>query len=127
MGPYKELFDTYMECNATTTLIRNCSNSKIIRIGTIKVMMLDGIVRTMTNVKHFLKLTKILIFFGTLRIMGYNFSTKNNIMNINKGALIAIKRKKVKCFKNIDWEDNVRWSYGNGATMNSFILKKLLD
>ena len=98
MGPYKELFDTYKECNATTTLIRNCSSSKIIRIGTIKVMMLNGIVRTLTNVKHVLKLRKILIFLGTLRIMGYNFSTKNNIMNINKGALIAIKKEKDETF-----------------------------
>lgn len=98
MGPYKELFDTYKECNATTTLIRNCSSSKIIRIGTIKVMMLNGIVRTLTNVKHVLKLRKILIFLGTLRIMGYNFSTKNIIMNINKGALIAIKKEKDETF-----------------------------
>lgn len=37
-----------------------------------------------------------LISLGALDNLGYDFSTKNDIMKINKGALMAMKRKKEK-------------------------------
>lgn len=59
-------------------------------MGTMKVMMFDGIVRTLSDVKHAPKL-RSLIFLGPLNALGYDFSTKNNIMNINKDSLVTMK------------------------------------
>ena len=59
-------------------------------MGTLKVMMFDGIVRTLSDVKHVPEL-RSLIFLGSLNTLGYDFSTKNNIMNINKDSLVTMK------------------------------------
>lgn len=59
-------------------------------MGTVKVMMFDGIVRTLSDVKHVPEL-RSLIFLGFLNSLGYDFSTKNNIMNINKDSLVTMK------------------------------------
>ena len=53
----------------------NDSKFKFIVIGTIKVRVLNGVVRTSSN------------FF---------FSVKNDIINFNKSALIAMKGEKMK-------------------------------
>jgi hypothetical protein len=47
---------------------------KIVGIGTIKIRMHDGIVRTLTNVRHMLDLKKNLISLGTLDSLGYKYS-----------------------------------------------------
>ena len=62
--------------------------------------MFDGVVRSLSNVKHVPKLKKSLIFLRALGNLGFVFFfffffAKNNIMKI-KGALIAMKRKRVK-------------------------------
>ena len=53
--------------------------------------MFDGVVRSLSNVKHVPKLRKSLISVGALDNLGYDFSTNNNIMKINKGGLVAMK------------------------------------
>lgn len=73
----------------------NDSSSKAIEIGTVKVKMFDGVVRALSNGKHVPKF-RSLISLEPLDILSYDFSTKNGIMDINKGALIAMKRKRVK-------------------------------
>ena len=60
--------------------------------------MFDGVVRILSNVKHISKLRKSLISLGALHNLGYDFYTKNSIMKINKGTLIAMKGKRVKKF-----------------------------
>ena len=60
--------------------------------------MFDGVVRSLSNVKHVPKLKKSLIFLRALGNLGFDFYfffAKNSIMKI-KGALIATKRKRVK-------------------------------
>ena len=97
MCPYKEWFDTYRECNVSIVWTCNDSSSKVlIGTGSIKMRMFDGVMRTLSNVKHVPKLRKSLISLGALDNLGYDFSTNNNIMKINKGGLVAMKGKKVK-------------------------------
>ena len=88
----------------------NDSSSKVIGISTIKVKMFDTVVRTFSNVKHVPKSRRTLISLGALENLSYDFSTNSSIMKINKGALIAMKGKKVKKIIHFDWEDNFRWS-----------------
>ena len=95
MCPCKEWLDTYNECDASIVVMGNDSSSKAIEIGTVKVKMFDGVVRALSNGKYVPKL-RSLISLEPLDILSYDFSTKNGIMDINKGALIAMKRKRVK-------------------------------
>ena len=54
----------------------NDSNSKVIKIGIVKVKIFDGVVRALSNVKHVPKLRKILISLGVLDNLGYDFSQR---------------------------------------------------
>ena len=77
----------------------NDSSSKIILIDAIEVTILDDVVRTLSNVKHVDKLRRRLFFLGALETLGYDFFfffSNNDIININKGALIAMKGKMLK-------------------------------
>ena len=48
----------------------NDSLCKTVSIGTVKIHMHDGIVRTLSDVQHVPNLTKNLISLGTLEING---------------------------------------------------------
>ncbi|KAL5554002.1 hypothetical protein UlMin_041403 [Ulmus minor] len=66
MCPHKEWFYTYQPCDVGTVLMGNDASYKVIRIGTVKIKMYDGIVRILGNVQHIPKLKKNLISLGTL-------------------------------------------------------------
>ena len=59
----------------------NDLSSKVIVICSMKVRMLNRIVRTLSNVKNASKLIN-LISLGAVDDLGYDLSTKNNIINI---------------------------------------------
>jgi hypothetical protein len=52
---------------------------KAIGIATIKVKMLDRIVRTLTNVIYILEFKKILISLGILDLLGYGYLTRDGV------------------------------------------------
>ena len=54
----------------------NDSNSKVIKIGIVKIKIFDGVVRALSNVKHVPKLRKSLISLGVLDNLGYDFSQR---------------------------------------------------
>ena len=70
--------------------------SKVMGIGTMKVKMYDGAVRTMTNVRHVPKLRRGLISSGMLDTLEFDVSAKNGTMNIARGASVIMKGKKVR-------------------------------
>jgi hypothetical protein len=72
--PKKDWFTTYESVNGDTVLMENDVACKIVSIGTIKIRMHDGIVRTLTNVRHIPDLKKNLISLGTLDSLGYKYS-----------------------------------------------------
>jgi len=47
-----------------------------IGLGTVKLKMLDRIVRTLTNVIYILEFKKILISLGILDLLGYGYLTR---------------------------------------------------
>jgi len=67
----------------------------VISIGTIKIRMHDGIVRTLNNVRHMPDLKKNLISLGTLDFNGYKFSAEGGVLRVSKDFLVVMKGKKV--------------------------------
>ncbi|KAK2972776.1 hypothetical protein RJ640_027871 [Escallonia rubra] len=53
--------------------------------------MHDGIVRTLTDVRHVPELRKILISLGTLDSNGCSYRAAGGVMRIMKGALVVMK------------------------------------
>ena len=57
--------------------------------------MHDGIIRTLTGVRHIPDLTKNLISLGSLEDVGCQFQSEGGVFKVSKGALTLMKAKKV--------------------------------
>ena len=70
---------------------------KVAGIGTVKVRMFDGIVRTLTNVKHIPELEKNLVSLGYLERSGYSFSSRarSGVLNISNGAMVVMRGRRL--------------------------------
>ena len=60
--------------------------------------MHDGIIRTLTDVKHVPKLKKILISLGTLDSNGCTYKVRGKVLRISKGALVMMRGNKINGF-----------------------------
>jgi hypothetical protein len=88
-------FETFKSCNVDTVLMGNDTMCKAIGIGTVKVRMFNGVVRTFTNVRYVLDLKKNLISLCTLDSLGYSYSIRDGVMKITKSALMVMKGYKI--------------------------------
>ena len=70
---------------------------KVAGIGTVRVRMFDGIVRTLTNVKHIPELEKNLVSLGYLERSGYSFSSRarSRVPNISNGAMVVMRGRRL--------------------------------
>lgn len=66
----------------------------MVGIGTIRIKMFDGVVRTLTNIKHVPELKKNLISLGMLDSIRCSFKAEGGAMRVSKGALVVMKGKK---------------------------------
>jgi hypothetical protein len=53
--------------------------------------MFDGIVRTLTEVRHVPTMSRNLISLSTLDIKGYKYSAGDGVMKVTKGSLVVMK------------------------------------
>jgi hypothetical protein len=70
MSPKRDWFTTYELVDDGSVLMGNDVACKIVGMGTIRIRMHDGIVRTLKNVRHILELKKNLISLCTLDSLG---------------------------------------------------------
>jgi len=85
---------TYQSIDGGNVLMRNNMPCKTIGIRSIKIRMHDGIVRTLSNVRHVPDLKKNLISLGILDSNGYKFSAEGGVMRVSKDSLVVMKGKK---------------------------------
>ncbi|CAL9078946.1 unnamed protein product, partial [Musa textilis] len=53
--------------------------------------MHDGIVRTLTNVRHVPDLKKNLISLGTLEALGCKYTVEGGVMKVSRNAIVVMK------------------------------------
>ncbi|KAK2990113.1 hypothetical protein RJ640_002275 [Escallonia rubra] len=94
MCPHKEWFDCLTPCNGGTVLMGNDVVCEVMGIGTIKIKMFDGIVRTLGDVRYIPDLKKNLISLGTLDSIDCSISIKGGVMKVSKGAMVIMKGQK---------------------------------
>ena len=68
---------------------------EITGIGTIKMKMYDGTIRTIQEVRYVKGLKKNLLSLGQLDNRGCKTHVENGIMKIMKGALVVMKAEKI--------------------------------
>ncbi|KAK2984493.1 hypothetical protein RJ640_002725 [Escallonia rubra] len=95
MCPHKEWFDCLTPCDGGTVLMGNDAVCKVMGIGTIKIKMFDGIVRTLGDVRYIPDLKKNLISLGTLDSIDCSISIKGGVMKVSKGAMVIMKGQKI--------------------------------
>ncbi|KAG8474318.1 hypothetical protein CXB51_033774 [Gossypium anomalum] len=100
MSPNRDWFTTYETVSEGVVLMGNNVLCKIAGVGTIKVKMFDGIVRTLSDVQHVPELKKNLILLSTLDSKGYIYTAENRVLKISKGSLVVMKgqRKTAKLY-----------------------------
>ena len=91
MTPRRDWFTTYRTINGGLVYMGNNTTYKVVGIGTVRIKMYDGIVRTMTDVRHMPDLAKNLLSLSTFDSQGYSYSGGGGVLRIGKGALIFIK------------------------------------
>ena len=122
MCPYKDWFTIYTSFNDGSVLIGNHTACKIIGIGTVKIKMFDGAVRTLTDVRHVPTWRKSLISLDTLDENGYSYSGSNGLIKVKKSTLVMIKGEKIGLLyklirKTITGDVAVTSSSDNDATL----------
>ena len=95
MCPNQDWFSSYESIDGGVVLMGNNAPCKTIGIGTVRIRMADGIVRTLSDVRHVPDLKKNLISLGTLDANGCKFSAEGGVLKVSKGALVVMKARKV--------------------------------
>ena len=91
MIPNKDWFDTYRLVNSGYVLMGNDASCRVFGMGNIRVMMFDGVIRMLCDVRHVLDLRKNLISLGTLDSNDFSYKFANGVMNVSKGVLTMMK------------------------------------
>ena len=67
----------------------------VVGIGTMRIKMYDGVVRTLSDVRHVPDLKKNLLSLGIFDSQGYKYTGEGGVLTIYKGAFVFIKGKMV--------------------------------
>ena len=91
MSPNKDWFATYESIDGGKVLMGNNVACKVVGIGTMRIKMHDGIVRTLTEVRHVPELRKNLISLGSLDAIGCCYKAGGGVIRVTKGSLVVMK------------------------------------
>ena len=86
-------FSNYQPINDGIVFMGNDFSCKIIGIGSVKIKMYDGTMRTLTEVRHVTELRKNLISMRVLDATGYKFVVRDGVMKVLKGILTVMKAR----------------------------------
>ncbi|KAH9753523.1 hypothetical protein KPL71_015101 [Citrus sinensis] len=95
MTSRREWFHTYEPISGGFVYMGNDHALEIAGIGTIKIKIFDGTIRTIGEVRHVNGLKKNLLSLGQMDSHGYKTHMENGIMKIVKGALVLMKAEKI--------------------------------
>ena len=94
MCPDRDWFSTYETESKGAVLMGMDALYKIAGVGTIRIKLFDGIVRTLGDVKHVPDLKRNLISLSTLNSNGYKYTGEGGALKVSKGDLVVMKGHK---------------------------------
>jgi type VI protein secretion system component VasA len=88
----RDLFSTYEPMqNGGTIRMGNNSPCEVVGMSTMQIKMLDGVVHTLTEVRHVQSMSKNLISLSTRYIKGYKYYAVDDMLKVTKGSLVVMK------------------------------------
>ena len=95
MMPKSDWFTTYRSISGGEVLMGNNMICKVLGTGIVRIKMYDGVVRTLSNVRHMPDLRKNILSLGIFNSQGYKYTSEGGVLRISKGGLVFIKGKLV--------------------------------
>jgi hypothetical protein len=92
---HRNWFSTYQSIDDGVVFMGNDFSCKIVGVGSVRIRMHDGSVRTLIYVRHVLELRKNLISLGVLDSTGYNCTSQGGVLKVSKGILVVMKEKRI--------------------------------
>ena len=89
--PIGIVFPTYETVSKGVVLMGHNASCKVVGIGTVRIKMFDGVVRTLDDVRHIPDLKRNRIFFITLNSKVYKYTGEGGVLKVSKGALVMMK------------------------------------
>ncbi|KAG8496956.1 hypothetical protein CXB51_008162 [Gossypium anomalum] len=96
MSLNQDWFTTYETVSEGVVLMGNNASCKIASVGTIKVKMFDGVVRTPSDVRHIPELKRNLISLSTLDSKGYRYTAESGGSTVTGDATVAFSSNSVR-------------------------------
>ena len=91
MCPNRKFFKNYETYDGGIVVMGNDASCRVIGRGTIKLKMLDGTIRELTNVRHIPDLKRNLISLGMLDRMGCVIKLESGTLKVIKGSMVLMK------------------------------------
>ena len=84
MTPNQDWFSTYEPVHKGAILMGNNASCKVAGIGTVRIKMFNGVVRTLGDVRHVPDLKRNSISLSTLDAKGYKYTSEGGVLKISK-------------------------------------------
>ncbi|KAK8926344.1 hypothetical protein KSP39_PZI018272 [Platanthera zijinensis] len=91
MCPNIEWFSSIRHCGGGRVRMGNQSECEISGVGSIRIRMFDGVVRTLTDVRYVPELRKSLLSLGTLEAAGYSYTSSSGYLEVRRGAQTVLR------------------------------------
>ena len=95
MTSRRDWFCTYEPVSKGHVFMGNDHALEIAGVGTVKIKMYDGTIRTLQGVRHVKGLMKNLLSIGQLDDLGCKTHIQGGILKVVKGSLVVMKAEKV--------------------------------
>src|SRR3954471_15981798 len=73
----------------------NNAECKVVGIGSIRMQMFDGEVRTVANVRHVSEVSSNLLSLGALEARGCRFANAKGTLKVRKGSRMVFKEERI--------------------------------
>ena len=87
----RSVFDTYEERKGSKILLGDKTSCDVLALGTVKIKMQDGVVRSLSKVRHVPKLRRNLISLGALDREGYSYKAKEGKLLVTQGSMVIMR------------------------------------
>ena len=94
--PHKDWFASYQTVSDSIVLLGDNHWCRTLGVGSVKIKMFDGFIRTLTDVRHVPELKKKIISLGVLDSCGHKFAGLSGVLKVYKGALVVMKALKTR-------------------------------
>jgi hypothetical protein len=93
---HRNWFSTYQSIDDGVVFMGNDFFCKIVGVGSVRIKMHDGSLRTLTDIRDVPELRKNLICLGVIDSAGYRCTTQGGVLKAFKGILVVMKAKMVE-------------------------------